>query len=71
MLCKNVGGIDRIVRAVIGLGALGAAFTILEAQKGQTWGIVAAVAGGVVLLTSVFGFCGAYVPFKMSTCKKP
>ncbi len=71
MLCKNVGGIDRVVRALIGLGALAAAFTALDAQKGTPLGIAAAAVGAGMLLTAVVGFCPADLPIRLSTCKKP
>ncbi len=71
MMCKNVGGIDRALRALIGIGALAGAFTMLDAQKGATLGIVVAAAGAVMLLTAAIGFCPAYLPIKLSTCKKP
>ncbi len=57
---SNVGGIDRILRIVVGLALLGAG---LYLKTG--WGLV----GLVPLLTAFIGFCPAYVPFGLSTCK--
>ena len=57
---SNVGGIDRILRAVIGLVliALAATGTV------GLWGWI----GVVPLLTAAFGFCPAYPLLGVSTC---
>lgn len=56
----NVGGIDRMVRLLIGLGLIG-------------WGLAAhnwwGAIGAIPLLTALFGWCPAYLPLGMSTCK--
>lgn len=59
----NVGGIDRILRIIVGLGVLSLLF-ILEGNA-RWWGLV----GFVPLLTGLIGWCAAYLPFGMSTCK--
>lgn len=56
----NVGGIDRILRIVVGLALIGAT---LAGMIGA-WGWI----GVVPLLTGIFKFCPAYVMFGMSTC---
>lgn len=59
MTC-NVGNSDRIFRFVIGLAILVAGFLM------KSWlGLI----GLVPLLTAVFRFCPAYVPFKITTDK--
>ncbi len=56
----NVGGIDRILRLLVGLGILGAGYYF------KSWfGLI----GLVPVLTAVFRFCPAYVPFGLSSCK--
>jgi hypothetical protein len=57
---KNVGGADRVARAVIGLVIL-ALGLIFETW----WGLL----GMIPLLTAVAGRCPAYLPLKISTCK--
>ncbi len=57
----NVGGIDRILRIVVGL-ALVAWAALLE---GPVW----AWAGIVPLATGAIGWCPAYLPFGVKTCK--
>ena len=63
MMKKNVGGIDRVLRIVVGL------VLIALAVAGQigAWGWL----GVVVLATGVFSFCGAYTLFGFSTCPMP
>lgn len=69
MLCKNVGTIDRTVRAISGIGAIMLAVTALGLSAGSLSGIIAAAVGAVLILTAAFGVCPAYIPFKLSTCK--
>jgi hypothetical protein len=58
----NVGTTDRIIRAIVGAGAL-------------AWGIsngnvIADVVGVVLLGTAILKFCPAYLPFKLNSCGK-
>lgn len=57
---NNIGGLDRILRIVIG-GALVAAATTGNIG---VWGWI----GIIPLLTGILGFCGAYKLFGLSTC---
>jgi hypothetical protein len=59
----NVGTTDRVVRVVIGLALIGA--TLVGAIG--PWGWI----GVVPVLTGIFRVCPAYLPFGISTCKKP
>lgn len=62
-MTPNVGGIDRILRIVIGLALIAAALF---------WNHQYAVIGwiGVVpLVTGIVGWCPAYLPFGIRTCK--
>ena len=58
----NVGGLDRIVRIVIGVVILGAG-----CYYKSWWGLV----GLLPLLTGIVRFCPAYLPFGLSTCPTP
>ena len=57
----NVGKADRVVRIVVGLGLLATG-----AYFHSWWGLI----GLLPLLTAVVGFCPAYLPFGISTCKR-
>lgn len=56
----NVGTLDRIVRIALGLGLLSMAFVGPQTPFGYI--------GLVPLLTGIFRFCPAYVPFGLRTC---
>lgn len=56
----NVGGIDKILRIVVGLGLIGAAAT----GTVGVWGYI----GIVPLVTGVMGWCPAYPLLGISTC---
>lgn len=60
---KNVGGIDRVLRIVAGvvLIALAATETI------GVWGWI----GVAPLATGLIGWCPAYLPFGIRTCRVP
>ena len=58
----NVGGIDRVVRILAGIGILSLVF-ILEGSA-RYWGLV----GLVPLATGVFRFCPAYALLGLNTC---
>ncbi len=60
MTC-NVGGIDRILRAVVGLALL----SLIFVGPQTLWGLI----GLVPLGTAIFGWCPLYVPLGLSTCR--
>ncbi|MFO0963692.1 MAG: DUF2892 domain-containing protein [Phycisphaerales bacterium] len=68
-LCKNVGSVDRGLRALVGVVALVLAFTQLQVTSGAVAGIVAAAVGVVMLLTAALGMCPLYIPLGLTTCK--
>ncbi len=57
---KNVGGIDRILRIIVGIALVALAAT-------QTLGVWAWI-GVVPLVTGLIGWCPAYMPFGIKTC---
>jgi hypothetical protein len=59
---KNVGGLDRILRIVVGLGLI--AFALLSPSAYAVYGWI----GVVPLLTAFVSFCPAYVLIGLSTC---
>jgi ribose/xylose/arabinose/galactoside ABC-type transport system permease subunit len=58
-MTQNIGGIDRSVRAVLGLAIIAAGIYFKS-----WWGAI----GLVPLLTATLGWCPAYTPFGFSTC---
>jgi hypothetical protein len=64
----NEGGIDRIVRVVVGLGLGAAAWFKLGLGDGEVFGIVAAVVALVLVVTGLAGFCPAYKLLGLRTC---
>lgn len=63
MFKTNVGGIDRVLRVVLGLALLAGFF--LNADATYRW---AYLIGIVPLLTGLMGTCPAYSLFGISTC---
>jgi hypothetical protein len=61
-MVQNVGGVDRILRLVIGLGLLALVFI----GPKTPWGWL----GVIPLLTGIFRICPAYIPFKLSSARK-
>ena len=57
----NVGGIDRIIRGIVGLVIIAGGIYFKS-----WWGAI----GLAPLLTVVFRYCPIYVPFRISSCKK-
>jgi hypothetical protein len=57
----NVGGVDRIVRIVVGIALI--AWAALGGAA-WWWGAI----GAVLLLTGVVRWCPAYLPFGFKTC---
>jgi len=62
----NESGLDRIIRAIVGIIFLALYFT---GTVTGTLGIVLIVLGAVLLLTGVVGFCPLYALLKINTNK--
>ena len=66
-MTKNMGTVDRIIRAVFAVAVAALYFTgVISGTVAIILGILAIV----FLLTSIFGYCPLYAPFKFSTNKK-
>ncbi|MDX1927775.1 MAG: DUF2892 domain-containing protein [Pirellulaceae bacterium] len=63
MFKQNLGNTDRLVRIIAGAGLIALAFVGPQTP----WGYL----GLVPLLTGVIGFCPAYCPLGLSTCRVP
>ncbi len=62
----NMGRVDRIIRFLF--AAVVAVLFFTDVISG-TLGIVLLVLAGILLLTSLFGLCPLYLPFKFRTNK--
>ncbi len=58
----NVGGIDKVLRIVVGLAVLSLVFVLPEPSR--WWGLV----GLVPLLTGFMNFCPLYSILGLNTC---
>jgi hypothetical protein len=58
----NVGGVDRVLRIVVGIGLL-SLVVVLEGSA-RWWGLI----GIVPLATGLFRFCPAYGLIGLNTC---
>lgn len=65
-MAKNVGGADRIIRAVIGIGLI-AWVMISNSDFVMNYMVIIGAVGFIILLTAVFGWCPAYLPFGINT----
>ena len=61
-MTRNMGTVDRAIRAALGLGLL-SLLIILEGNA-RWFGLI----GLVPLATAALGWCPAYLPFGISTC---
>jgi hypothetical protein len=65
---KNMGTADRVVRSLAALVVIGLYATgVISGSVAIVLGVVAAA----FLLTSLVGWCPAYLPFGLSTCQRP
>ena len=66
MFKQNVGGIDRVLRIVLGIAMAVIGLLVLKGTVGTVVGIV----GLIPLITGLVSFCPLYLPFKFSTNKQ-
>ncbi len=62
MFKTNMGTVDRAVRAIVGLILISLVFIGPQ----TAWGWI----GIIPLATAAMGFCPAYLPLGLSTCKR-
>jgi hypothetical protein len=66
---RNVGGLDRQVRLVLGTILLLAGLFLLGGLHGNGTGLIVAVIGFLGLATGASGFCVLYVPLGISSAR--
>lgn len=62
-MTRNVGSIDRVFRAIVGVGLVSLVFVGPQTP----WGWL----GLIPLATAIVGWCPPYALFGLSTCRKP
>jgi len=62
---KNVGGIDRLIRAIVGIVLLALVVALKDESGYWLWGLL----GLVPLGTAAIGWCPPYAIFGISSCK--
>lgn len=64
-MTNNVGGIDKVLRIVVGAALIALTFVGPWTATLYPWGLI----GIVPLLTGLMGWCPAYSLFGIKTCK--
>jgi hypothetical protein len=64
IMTRNIGGIDRTIRIILGIGLLGLLFVL---EGGARW---AGLIGLVPLGTALIGYCPLYSILGISTCPR-
>lgn len=65
-MIRNMSNLDRIIRVIIFAVT---AYLYFGEVVPAPWNLVAVIAGGVLLATSLINFCPIYRIFGISTCK--
>jgi hypothetical protein len=66
-MVKNMGLVDRLLRVVV---AVVIAYLYISGAIGGWLALVLGIVAVVFVVTSGMGFCPAYLPFKINTCRK-
>ena len=67
-MSRNVGGIERTIRFLIGVALFAGAFFHVVVG---TWAIVAYVLCAIAVVTALIGFCPAWAVFHINTTSGP
>ncbi len=65
---RNVGGLDRCLRIVVGVALLATALALAAAGDGHAWTV--GIVGGLALASGALGFCPPYVLLGISTARR-
>ncbi len=66
-MTKNMGTIDRLVRAI---AAVVIAILLFTGTISGLWGTILGIVAAAFLITGALGFCPLYLPLKLSTKKQ-
>lgn len=64
---RNVGSVDRVLRAAVGTGLLWAGLGPFAARRARFRGTLAALLGAVLVATALTGVCSVYRLLGVST----
>jgi len=67
MFKKNMGRLDRTLRFIVGMALVPIGLVALGGWQGTLIGFLVAAFAVLPLVTSLTGFCPAYIPFGIST----
>ncbi|WP_128478176.1 YgaP family membrane protein [Halorussus pelagicus] len=67
---RNVGGLDRIARAVLGVALVAVAVGAFVLGRGGNIGVVAGIAGAALLFNAATQFCGINALLGIDTCSR-
>ena len=67
MFEKNMGRLDRTLRFIVAVALIPTGLVALGGWQGNLIGLLVAAFALLPLVTSLTGFCPAYVPFGIST----
>ena len=67
MFKKNMGRLDRTLRFIVAVALIPTGLVALGGWQGNLIGLLVAAFALLPLVTSLTGFCPAYVPFGIST----
>lgn len=70
MLERNVGAVDRIIRAGLGTLLLGSALRPFAARRRSVLAGIVGLTGVVLLFTAATGHCGVYDALSVSTYRR-
>ena len=63
-MTRNIGNLERAVRAIVGLALIGAALGVYGPAYTTPWGWI----GAVLLGTAAIGWCPPYALLGINTC---
>jgi hypothetical protein len=66
-MAANESSVDRVIRAIAGIGLLAVGLWPLGAVGGAVLGIVIAIVGAVLVITGIVGFCPLYALLGIKT----
>lgn len=70
MMTHNIGLVERVIRAILGIGVL-VYFALNYAALSLFWNVALVVIGLFLLITGIIGFCLVYALLKLESSDFP